>query len=277
VGDNNYTLSRWWSFAPPQTGFIPQIQEIITGNIDGDGFEEIVVAINHLELTSELDITDMIGSIHIYENSMHIENGTHVNNGFSGRFAQNYNFDGVFSVAAGNMDEDQFLEVYLGTSSGVQIIEPSSDNVYVEYIDHMETDDPVYAVAFGNTDGDSWEEVIVGAGKHVIIFEQNQLTVPVTLLDYDEVWKSYELHEDVTDIAIGNTNNDEQLEIFVTAQKGYLYTFEHILDPRQIDPGALFYLSSEDVPVISETVQEDQISVIPLYRFYEKTRRLLFL
>jgi hypothetical protein len=43
---------------------------------------------------------------------------------------------------------------------------------------------------------------------------------------YDVVWTSEELHEEVTDIRLGDTNLNNRTEIIAAAIKGYLYAYE---------------------------------------------------
>jgi len=79
----------------------------------------------------------------------------------------------------------------------------------------------VKAVAYGDTDNDGENEIIVGAGNVLSIFGYNQ-----TLGMYNLSWSSEKLGAEITDIAVGDTNENGLLEIIVTAKGGYVYSFE---------------------------------------------------
>jgi len=81
----------------------------------------------------------------------------------------------------------------------------------------------VQCLAVGDTDGDQNHEIIAGSLNQVYILELTDFGGGK--LNYTQKWVSQPLPKSVTDIAIGDINNDGTEEIVVTAESGNLYAF----------------------------------------------------
>ncbi|TMI25826.1 VCBS repeat-containing protein [Candidatus Bathyarchaeota archaeon] len=81
---------------------------------------------------------------------------------------------------------------------------------------------PVQSLALGDTDGDGVSEIIAGSDNRIHVLERVQAGESFT---YSERWVSQELAGPITEMAIGDINNDGVNEIVVTTAGGNLYTF----------------------------------------------------
>lgn len=106
----------------------------------------------------------------------------------------------------------------------------------------------VLSLNLGDVDKDNFNELIVGAGKKLYIYEYNAST------DVFEVnWLTNALDSEVTDTAIGDTNNNGLPEVILTASGGYVYGFELIDN----DPPIVQILNLEN----GDTVNEDEVKL----------------
>lgn len=84
----------------------------------------------------------------------------------------------------------------------------------------------VYSVCTGDTDKDALPEIVASNSKRLSVFELNSATQR-----YEETWTSPELGEEITEIAVGDINNNGLTEIVATARGGNVYAFEYV-DPK---------------------------------------------
>ena len=83
---------------------------------------------------------------------------------------------------------------------------------------------PVRALVLADTDLNGLNEIIAGSLNHVYVLG----LLTLGKLAYQEKWVSQDLAGSVTDIAIGDINEDGVSEIVVTTTGGNVYAFEWI-------------------------------------------------
>jgi hypothetical protein len=80
----------------------------------------------------------------------------------------------------------------------------------------------VASVTLADTNNDTVKEIVAGTGAHVRIFALN-----VTTQRFTQAWTSQDLPATVTDIAVGDTNDNGLAEILATGTRGNVYSFEY--------------------------------------------------
>ncbi len=217
VGDNNYT-AVWgidFSLLPRENGE-PIIHAIHTNDFDGDGNRGFAVAGSDTTFDNWGNVIDEEGWAYVFENKDHEDNVYELR-----YFYIKWN-DGAYDIDSADHDFDGLSEIFVAHASGIQMVLPGAAYSLGVVIPTLNAS---HAVKAGNTDGDSWMELIVGAGPYIVVFEQN-MTYPRSAHHYDMVWNTTELRDDVTDIEIGDTDNDDILEIIASAAMGSVYAYE---------------------------------------------------
>ena len=82
------------------------------------------------------------------------------------------------------------------------------------------------ALDIGDTDNDGRMEIVVGSDKRVFVFELAHTYS--TLQEHTQSWISDELPTKITDLALGDGNGNNWVEIVVSAERGNVYAFEVI-------------------------------------------------
>ncbi len=220
VGDNNYTMV-WYKYLDQWEAGEANIRALGSADVDRDGFQDFVVIGNDQVIVNGVAYPTY-GWMVIFEND-HTADNEHINDTYYPWYYELLQGAG-YSVDIADNDLNLIPEVMVGISVGVEIHESDGDNM-LNYLQFLPTPEPVKAIQAGNTDGDSWLEIVVGTGNNLTVFEQNQ-TYDRSLHIYDAVWNSGELHEEITDVRIGDSNINGRMEVIATALKGYLYSFE---------------------------------------------------
>ncbi|MFW9798704.1 MAG: FG-GAP repeat domain-containing protein, partial [Candidatus Thorarchaeota archaeon] len=256
VGDNNYTRVALYELTAQDLG-VPRIYGIETGDLDRDGFDDIVVVGADEELINGY-YYPTYGWVRVFENLKQAD-GTHANDTYYEYYNQIAQSP-AFAVDIADNDFNNWTEVFVGTGSGVEIYESPADNS-LAFLKFLPTPAATKAVQAGNTDGDSWMEIVVGTGKNLTVFEQNQTYLRSSHI-YDAVWTSGELHEEITDIRLGDTNLNNRTEIIATAAKGYLYDFEWLPTASETE-GMLFLFASvgDESPTITGNAESPLMAI----------------
>lgn len=220
VGDNNYTPVTYEIISPYESGNA-DIKDILTLDTDKDNFREIIIVGGDKVINYAVE-EYTIGWIQAFENAP-TDDGEHKNDTYSQYYIEGLNGPG-YALDTADFDNNDLPELYIGAGEGVDIFESVADNNLM-LLRHLPTPEETKAIRVGNTDTDSWMEIVAGSGKNLTVFEQNQ-TYDRSDHYYDQVWNSGPLHEEITDIRIGDSNLNERLEIIAVALKGYLYSFE---------------------------------------------------
>ena len=217
VGDNNYT-AVWGAEFNSHEGGEPHIKAVHTGDFDNDGTRDIAVVGSDYKFDMFGNIENEDGWLHIFENKDDTDN----------YYETKYNYvdynKGAHCIDVADHDLDAQDELYVGFDWGIQVFIPNAVDSYDD-VQTIPTVNATYAIHVGNTDGDSWFELIAGIGPYLAVFEQND-TYARSAHEYDMVWNTTELRDDITDIAIGDTDHDSILEIVATAARGNVYAFE---------------------------------------------------
>ncbi len=246
IGDDQYSLV--YSDMVALTG---KIYDILTADTDGDGFREIILG----GASEWYDVCglakDREGWVIVYENMK--DDDRHVDNGYEYEtFVGSYGLYGVYSLAVADNDQDGWPELFVGyeqtstLDSGIDIWEANGENSYIMWRRYS-TPKAVTSMLIANTDGDSWMEIIAGSGKRVMVLEQNWTYTggDMSLKYYTYVWNSSSLAENITDLAIGDSNGNGRLEIFVSAAKGNVYGFEWVQNATSTQNPAVALAASE--------------------------------
>ncbi|MBD3405311.1 MAG: hypothetical protein GF411_04130 [Candidatus Lokiarchaeota archaeon] len=238
VGDNNYTPVQHYELAPYESGNA-DIKSIITLDSDKDSFREIVV-VGSDEVIDYGVVEPVTGWMRVFENARTDEGG-HKNDSYVMYYFDNLNGPG-YALDTADFDNNELPEIFVGTWDGIEIYESIADNA-LSLQRQLPTPEPTKAIRVGNTDTDSWMEIVAGSGKNLTVYEQNQ-TYDRSDHYYDEVWNSGPLHEEITDIRIGDSNQNNRLEIIAVALKGYLYSFEW--RPNATESGGLAFSMAQE-------------------------------
>ncbi|MHA1907468.1 MAG: FG-GAP-like repeat-containing protein [Candidatus Thorarchaeota archaeon] len=276
TGDNQWEQVGYLRWGTLEAG-APDIKGISTGDVNRDNSPDVVVVGTDEDYHSTSgELLGEYGWVRFIQCNRYA-NGTYIDNSW-------YVYDLVqpqgaaYCVDIADFDFDTWQEVFVGTSDGVTIWEMDDGNIDLMAL--LPTENSSKAVRVGNTDGDTWYEVVTSSGKNLTVFEQNQ-TYDRKDHVYDNVWSSGELHEEISDIRLGDSNVNERMEIIATAKKGYLYAFEWIVNSSSIatspDP-----CLAEDIASVSEQIQQPVMAILDGYHrnlerlsdiFTERTRR----
>ncbi|MDF1539492.1 MAG: VCBS repeat-containing protein, partial [Candidatus Thorarchaeota archaeon] len=230
VGDNNYT-AVWSAELTSHEGGAPYVKTIHTGDFDKDGFKDIAVVGSdmHYDVFGNIDNED--GWLVIFENTDDADDP----------YKLRYNYvdynQGAHCVDVADHDINGLDELYIGFDWGIRMILAGAAGDYSDG-NAILTVNATNAIHVGNTDGDSWFELIAGIGPYLAVFEQNS-TFARSAHHYDMVWNTTELRDDITDIAIGDTDHDYILEIVATAARGNVYGFEWRPNVTMTEEGTL--------------------------------------
>ncbi|MHA2424992.1 MAG: FG-GAP repeat domain-containing protein, partial [Candidatus Thorarchaeota archaeon] len=217
VGDNNYT-AVWGAQFTSHEGGEPHIKAVHTGDFDNNGLRDIAVVGSDNGYDMFGEITNEDGWLNVFENKDDTDNYYEIRYNYV-----DYN-DGAHCVDVADHDDDGLSEIYVGFDWGIQIFLVDAAGSYSDDVT-IPTVNATYAIHVGNTDGDSWLELIAGVGPYLVVFEQT-VNISRAAHSYDMVWNTTELRDDITDIAIGDTDHDNILEIVATARMGNVYGFE---------------------------------------------------
>jgi hypothetical protein len=269
VGDNNYTMIGYNAFDEREAGD-PFIRGIITDDINRDGTRDIVVVGSDDVYTSGY-ITHSYGWARFITNEVDAD-GNPIDNNYT-LFHIEYPQSGCYCVDIADHDYDGTPEIFIGLGHGISIYECDVTGL-PDYIKTLPTADKTRALKAGNTDGDSWYELVAGTGKNLTVFEQNQ-TYDRSDHFYDLVWTSGELHEEISDIRLGDSNANNRTEIIATAIKGYLYSYEWVVNSSAIGLSPLYNLASTSVNQLieSESTHSNKIAVIDITVEWKKSLR----
>ncbi|MFW9955508.1 MAG: hypothetical protein ACFFD3_13215 [Candidatus Thorarchaeota archaeon] len=237
IDDNRYVVAAYYQLAKLETGD-PFIRGIMTGDINRDGMRDVVVVgTDDLYLNGELQF--QYGWVR-FMTPVKYANGTFIDDTYV-QYHLEQPQSATFCLDIADNDLDGRPEVFVGSVEGVYIFEGDATNT-IGWRKTLPTANTTKAVRVGNTDGDSWHEVIAGTGNNLTVFEQNQTKLRQDHI-YDLVWTSGELHEEITDIRLGDSNVNGRQEIIATALKGYLYAYEWIVNSSSIPVSPAFGLA----------------------------------
>ena len=273
VGDNNYTMIGYQQFHEVEAG-VPFIRGIITEDINRDGTRDIVV----------------VGTDDVYHAGGYIEysygwakfinnivdaDGNPEDNNYT-QFHEERPQGACYCVDIADHDHDGTPDIFIGISNGINIYECDATGL-PDYIKTLPTADATLALRAGNTDGDTWFELVAGTGKNLTVFEQNQTEDREDHI-YDNVWNSGELHEEITDIRLGDSNVNNRTEIIATARKGYLYAYEWVVNSSAIglSPDVFLASTSSDSYIDSGPTHSSSIAVMDMKFGCRKQRRFSF-
>jgi hypothetical protein len=255
----------------------PFIRGIKTEDINLDGVRDIVV-VGSNDIYFSGYLVSSTGWAKFFENQLDAD-GNPIDNNFTLFHEESFQMAG-YCVDIADQDFDGTPEIFIGTGEGVYIYECDASGL-PDFKRTLLTAAATKAIRVGNTDGDSWYEIVVGTGKNASVFEQNQ-TYDRSDHYYNEVWNSVELHEEVTDLRLGDSNVNNRTEIIITALKGYLYAYEWVANSSAIGLSPVFGMASitSNSVIESESSQNmfiavvDNISLNPKKQLQEETWRL---
>ncbi len=269
TGDDSYELVTTIKYTTLEDGY-PRIHDIKTGDVDNDGFQDIVI-VGTEDIYDGGFLTQQTGWVRLVTVEV-FSNGTVHDNTY-------ITFDTVkpqfaaYRVALADNDGNQYPEIFVGTGGGVVIYEMDASSTLNE-MNFLTTAEKVNAIQVENTDGDSWFDIIVGTGKNLMVFEQNQ-TKDRAYHIYDVVWTSGEMHENITDIRIGDSNLNDRKEILATALKGYLYAFEWIVNSSAIATSPAFSMASGTGAIVNPEHPDILCPVMAQFSMKENELRTL--
>jgi hypothetical protein len=251
-GNDSYNLIWKWKHDPHVVRFEPEIYDLHFTDADKDGLSEIIVVGTDEQRDQWGTLYNRFGWFLIWEVSENATSGQPLDNSYDMVFDQQLSIQGVsaFSVDVADHDHNGKSELFLGIGSGVNIWICVNDNLYAE-IALLPTEFEATNVLSENTDGDTFLEIVVSQGKRLSVFEQNW-TYPLSWFYYDNVWNSTDLPTSVTDIVVGDSNNNTLQEILATTAEGYVYSYEWITNST-LDEGGSTLLASEECTSLDDT------------------------
>jgi tripartite motif-containing protein 71 len=271
VGDNNYTMIGYKVFESMTRKSFgdPFIRGIMTDDINLDGARDIVI-VGGDDVYSGGIFAYSIGWARYISNQLDADK-----NPINDQFAEFHNESlqsAAYCVDIADHDLDDTPEIFIGTGYGVTIYECDATGLPI-LITTLSTNDATKAVRVGNTDGDSWYEVVAGTGKNLTVFEQNQ-TYDRNLHVYDNIWNSGELHEEISDIRLGDSNLNNRTEIIATAIKGYLYSYEWVANSSAIGLSPSFSPASMSSDLCNDSKLSCNNVIASLDNIYLNLKRL---
>ncbi|MFH1125906.1 MAG: PQQ-binding-like beta-propeller repeat protein [Candidatus Altiarchaeota archaeon] len=159
--------------------------------------------------------------------------------------------DGVLSIETGDLNNDNFMEVLVGTESQVIAYSHEGDKLWT-----FNTGGQVYALKIADVDNDNAKEVIVGAGKKVFLldvkgdkkwsYNVDTLVTSVDAVDFDgdnrmeiaigsttvevvndkgeKMWES-DAYKQITRVIADDINNDGYIELVSGSIDGWIRVF----------------------------------------------------
>ncbi len=108
-----------------------------------------------------------------------------------------------------------------------------------------------------DTNNDGWKELVVGGGNQLSVFNYNSTTGR-----FKQIWVSAPLANQISDLAVGDTNNNTLVDLIVTAKGGNLYAFEWLDNEAPV----VVILGSQSLqvtpgPVVVEVRVSDNVAV----------------
>jgi hypothetical protein len=115
----------------------------------------------------------------------------------------------------------------------------------------------VHGAVSVDTNNDGVMELVVGGGNQLSVFEYNSATDR-----FKQIWVSAPLANQITELAVGDTNNNMLVDLIVTAKGGNLYAFEWLDN----EPPEVAFLSAQSLrvtpgQVVVEVLVSDNVAV----------------
>ncbi len=264
--NGSYYLAYYTSFSKMESG-TPVISALHTGDIDRDGFRDIVIVGSDETYADDGELVSSDGWIRVLENEEASED-RHVNNSYVQAFEYRLGL-APYCLEVADNDENGYTEFFVGTEEGLFIFERVSPDDY-GILMQTESSSHFNTVVAGNSDRDSYPEIIAGiedpsdALDKMVVLEMNQSYSPSQHV-YDIVWSSAELPDVVTDIVICDTDGDTLLELLCTAAGGHLYSYEwveNVTAPAEAMAASHASSSSEFEPDTSRVASDGAVMIL---------------